>query len=143
MVHNVIRTCSFGRYPVWVSSAGCMACNCNSGSYVHDVSRSGVDRGQRMKWNNLTGQRFGKLIAVEYMGRSRWRCQCDCGNVKEVRSHHLMDGSVTSCGCRKRTGTPVTWSGCEEDCFNCKYEDCKKPDYMCHERIHRRGPHVD
>ena len=23
-----------------------------------------------------------------------------------------------------------SWSGCCEDCFNCRYDDCKKPAYL-------------
>ena len=34
---------------------------------------------------DLTGQRFGKLVALEKMesksdGVTRWLCRCDCGN---------------------------------------------------------------
>ena len=24
---------------------------------------------------------------------------------------------------------------CDEDCFNCKFPDCKLPDYMCREHV--------
>lgn len=27
----------------------------------------------------------------------------------------------------KKKGDPEVWQGCEEDCFNCTYTDCKKP----------------
>lgn len=34
---------------------------------------------------DLTGRRFGKLVAVKKMesknGRTRWECRCDCGNM--------------------------------------------------------------
>lgn len=53
---------------------------------------------------NLTGQRFGKLVASEQDGRDAqgrvfWLCICDCGNTKHVRTSHLRAGSVQSCGC--------------------------------------------
>lgn len=55
---------------------------------------------------DVTGKRFGMLVAVEYAGTSKyqcaaWKCQCDCGNTRIVRSYDLRAGKVVSCGCRK------------------------------------------
>lgn len=47
---------------------------------------------------NLTGQRFGRLIVLEDSG-AKWKCLCDCGNVKDVRSSGLRSGNTKSCGC--------------------------------------------
>lgn len=47
---------------------------------------------------DLSGQRFGRLVAVEYAGRERWRCQCDCGNSKLVVTGNLKR-HTRSCGC--------------------------------------------
>jgi len=62
---------------------------------------------------DLTGQKFGKLTAVEragtrYSGAGKykggqavtmWRCICDCGNEKIVRGDSLRCGKTQSCGC--------------------------------------------
>lgn len=54
---------------------------------------------------DLTGQRFGKLVAIEPTEKrdsSRsivWRCVCDCGNKCFARSASLRDGHTQSCGC--------------------------------------------
>lgn len=53
---------------------------------------------------DITGQRFGKLIALcptEKRQRSFviWKCQCDCGNICEVPTGYLRNGSTKSCGC--------------------------------------------
>ncbi len=53
---------------------------------------------------NLTGQRFGKLVALyplpeRHNGRTVWHCQCDCGNTADVVVTYLTRGEVTSCGC--------------------------------------------
>jgi hypothetical protein len=48
---------------------------------------------------DITGQRFGKLVALEYIGKERWRTICDCGNEKIVRGDHLRSGVTQSCGC--------------------------------------------
>ena len=62
---------------------------------------------------DLTGQRFGKLIAIEYYkksGRTMWKCKCDCGNEVVVSASHLKDGHTKSCGCLKTTPKhPKEW----------------------------------
>ena len=35
---------------------------------------------------DLKGRKFGKLTAVEYMGKSRWRCVCECGGEKITKA---------------------------------------------------------
>lgn len=51
----------------------------------------------------LIGKKFGKLTVIEELPsenlESRWLCQCDCGNKKEVVGWHLTKGIVNSCGC--------------------------------------------
>ena len=51
---------------------------------------------------DITGKRFGRLVALEYIGKSRWLCQCDCGNKKVIRTDHLKNGATISCGCYNR-----------------------------------------
>ena len=52
---------------------------------------------------DLTGQKFGKLTALEpardARGLTAWRCRCECGNETVVRSHDLKSGVTLSCGC--------------------------------------------
>lgn len=54
---------------------------------------------------NLTGQKFGRLTVIGlHPTESRktfWVCQCDCGNMKIVRSDSLQCGAIKSCGCLK------------------------------------------
>lgn len=59
-----------------------------------------------MTRNDLTGVRFGSLVAVEDVGRAKdgqvlWRCRCDCGATHQARAGKLRTGEVTSCGCQK------------------------------------------
>ena len=51
---------------------------------------------------DLTGQRFGKLTALEYLGDGVWRCRCDCGAETQKRRKHLVGGQTKSCGCAHR-----------------------------------------
>lgn len=59
------------------------------------------------KINDLTGQRFGKLLVLERaendkFGKTRWLCQCDCGNQKIITGASLSRGLTTSCGCNRK-----------------------------------------
>ena len=66
---------------------------------VSAVGKS-MGRGHR----DLTGQRFGKLIAETCAGRTAgrhwvWSCVCDCGNKVAIHRAGLVSGRRTSCGC--------------------------------------------
>ena len=55
-------------------------------------------------YNDLTGQRFGKLIALYpvYSGdkntHTKWHCQCDCGNECDIDMGNLRQCFSQSCG---------------------------------------------
>jgi len=51
------------------------------------------------KPTDITHQRFGRLVAVEYLGLSRWRCLCACGGERIVTGNVLRSGKSKSCGC--------------------------------------------
>lgn len=56
---------------------------------------------------DLTGQRFGRLVAVEPLESEPgkgviWHCKCDCGGSKDVPSSRLLGKKTQSCGCIKR-----------------------------------------
>lgn len=57
-----------------------------------------------MLFQDLTGQRFGKLTVIEYVGKNKigqsmWLCRCDCGNLTTVNSSNMKRGVTKSCGC--------------------------------------------
>ena len=47
---------------------------------------------------NLTDKRFGKLLAIEYVGDSKWKCICDCGEYKDCDAYALINGYNKTCG---------------------------------------------
>lgn len=56
------------------------------------------------KLEDISGQRFGKLVVLELVGRDKsrhtiWKCQCDCGNVANPLATSLKAGKTRSCGC--------------------------------------------
>ena len=56
---------------------------------------------------DLTGQKFNKLTVLERdwsypTGTGKgvyWKCLCDCGNIKSIRTDKIRKGIVKSCGC--------------------------------------------
>lgn len=78
-------------------SCGCMA--------VEHAKKLGTQNAK-----NLTGLRFGKLVAVRPTELRKgtfvvWECLCDCGNTHLAATVHLLHGHVSSCGCsRKKQG---------------------------------------
>ena len=56
-------------------------------------------------FKNLTGQRFGRWTVLAHVptgkkGSTVWKCQCDCGRIKQnVFYTALTTGKSLSCGC--------------------------------------------
>lgn len=83
---------------------------------------------------NLTGKRFGKLVALKLDDnpnnkRTKWICICDCGNSSVVLTHQLLSGKTQSCGCKrfeshnkkhgmKHTRIYEIWCGIKKRCYN-------------------------
>lgn len=52
-----------------------------------------------------TGNVYGRLTVLEYVGNSDWRCKCSCGKKKVIRGRSLRTGETKSCGCLRREVT--------------------------------------
>ena len=57
-----------------------------------------------MKERDITGMRYGRLVAVRPLGKGlswnlRWECRCDCGRIISVYKNNLTSGHTRSCGC--------------------------------------------
>lgn len=57
-------------------------------------------------WNfkDLSGEKFGRLLVLEVSykdnnGHYYWKCQCDCGKIKNILGTHLLRKNIISCGC--------------------------------------------
>lgn len=58
----------------------------------------------RKQRQDLTGQRFGRLVALREFKKEGtrqyyWVCKCDCGKEKAVGTYVLIHGKTRSCGC--------------------------------------------
>lgn len=61
------------------------------------------ERAHQANFIDMTGRKFGKLVVLNKWehkkGKTKWLCQCECGNIKWVNYIDLVYGSVLSCGC--------------------------------------------
>lgn len=78
--------------------------------------------------NDLTGQRFGMLTAIERLSHYRgkdtyYRCICDCGREKIVSQSNLRLGHTKSCG-------PQNHSRKEYELFNHDLDDKEETFYV-------------
>jgi len=68
--------------------------------------------------DDLRGRRFGKLQVIELdnskLDKQRhWKCVCDCGESKIIRTSELIRGSHMSCGCYRspKGEDSAVWTG--------------------------------
>lgn len=54
---------------------------------------------------DLTGRKIGKLSVIEYVGRGKWKCKCECGKYKNIDTGKLVNNIITSCGHDKSHST--------------------------------------
>ena len=90
-----------------------------------------------MRRKDITGMRFGRLVAIEpshisKYGKWVWKCKCDCGNECLALAATLLNGGTKSCGCLNRevlktchlkhggsdTRLYKIWSGIKKRCLN-------------------------
>jgi hypothetical protein len=89
---------------------------------------------------DITGQRFGRLVAIACTDKryrhvsgtvfAIWECQCDCGNIAFISGNSLRTGNTRSCGClaiekatthgKTRTRTYKSWQAMIQRCYNPK-----------------------
>lgn len=64
-----------------------------------------ADRSKAAQIIDRTGQRYGKLTVLEYVGikarSAAWLCRCECGSEKVIGK---QINEVQSCGCARKSG---------------------------------------
>ena len=101
---------------------------------------------------DITGERYGRLVAVCNTGRRQlrnfiWKFQCDCGKEVECASGEVRRGKTLSCGCLRseisatkiktiqglgaiattthgltKTPTWVSWDSMKQRCLNANHK---------------------
>lgn len=83
---------------------------------------------------NLVGVRVHRWTVLEYVGRSYWKCKCDCGTVRDIFTGNLSAKKTRSCGCLRaelasirsarhrlaRSDEYKVWAGVKRRCNNSK-----------------------
>lgn len=69
---------------------------------------------RKRKAADLTGRRFGRLVAMRPTGESNpkkgrlWECRCDCGNTRIVPAAYLLEGRCAPAGACMMSFSPGT-----------------------------------
>ena len=43
-----------------------------------------------------------RLTIIEYLGKNRWKCKCNCGNIITTKGTNIRSGLTKSCGCLQK-----------------------------------------
>ena len=78
---------------------------CSAPTLLKNLKEWGIEPNQKKL--DLTNQKFGLLTVLRPAPKrndryTRWICQCECGNITEVRTDYLTNGHTSSCGCEKK-----------------------------------------
>lgn len=92
------------------------------------------------KVHNISGFRFGSLVAQNYEGhiqngRETWSVVCDCGTKKNLTYKVLASGNTKSCGCQKYSGK----ARADIENGNTLYKECP----VCMETFSVKKSHFD
>ena len=69
---------------------------------------SGSAHEKNYAYNDISGQRFGRLVALfpsrryDPSGSVVWHCRCDCGKETDLSYNTLVYTNQKSCGCQKK-----------------------------------------
>ena len=60
----------------------------------------------RKNFKDETGNQYGKLKVIEYLGyintKNYWKCECECGVIKNITATYLRSKKCKSCGCARK-----------------------------------------
>ena len=97
------------------------------------------------KFIDLRGQKFNKLTVIERIDgkRTKWKCQCECGNITEVSSANLKSGAVKSCGCLRHKQSHNYMHGKSKSSLYQMWKSmiyrCEKPNHIAYKFYGERG----
>lgn len=101
-----------GKGNVWRCECECGGQKNVPASYLRNghTRSCGCLNAERKAKLDITGQRWGRLVAVRQTGyttieqtgkkQAVWLWRCDCGNEKEIPATQVKHGGTRSCGCK-------------------------------------------
>ncbi len=69
----------------------------------------------------LIGEKIGRLTTLQYIGHSKWICQCSCGETRTIHTESFKRGVFKGCKCNPRMNSyPLaeTYYGIMRRCHN-------------------------
>lgn len=113
-------------------------CECECGNKVY-LTKQQIEKnpycGKCNKTYNFIDfkdKQIGVLHVIEYVGDSKWLCECECGNRKIVHRSVLQKGATYACSCKRKlhksdcntthgksdTRLYHVWCGMKNRCYN-------------------------
>lgn len=99
----------------------CDGCGKESNRGINQIYKSGcrckviTTKYNNLRYNDLTNIQFNRLYVMKYAytknNRAYFKCMCDCGVIKNIRSDKLTSNSTQSCGCYSKEQVIKTHSG--------------------------------
>lgn len=106
------------------------------------MNKSEEHRG--MRFLDLAGNKFGKLVVIWPVGRDRsrrvlWLCLCDCGALTRVSASRLISRTLPGCACNKGRRTHAMSHSVEYKAYRDAKGRCRNPKHDEWERYGGRG----
>lgn len=98
--------------------------------------------------HQLQGQSFGRWSVISELGSRNgfvyWKCQCECGTIRDVMGVNLVKGTSLSCGCySKEVATKHGMIGTPEYEAWDSMKQRVRPSYQDSHRYYDRGIGID
>lgn len=79
-------------------------CSCGKESIIDSFSLTSGNTKScgHDKLKDITGEKFGDLKAIKYIGNGLWECECSCGEHVNVDGKSLRNGHTKSCGHKRK-----------------------------------------
>ena len=83
-------------------------CQCSCGA-VKEVLNYSLTSGKSKScghdsgaFKDETGNVYGELTVIKYLGDKKWYCRCSCGKYISAEGKYLRSGKIVSCGHKRR-----------------------------------------
>lgn len=93
---------------------------------------------------DITGLKFGRLTVIKPIGKNKisqiiYECKCDCGNIINIQSNHLIPYHTRSCGCLKKENEHKMTTSRFYKIWNCMKNRCLNSNHDNYKNYGSRG----
>lgn len=99
---------------------------------------------KRLILDSFIGKKINKLTIISYKKKGKNKCnyfvcQCECGNITEIRASHLLNDNQISCGCHTRKYQDSSIGDAIYNTWNRMMHRCYDPNHHKYPRYGQRG----